>query len=51
VELRSASKGMEWIGTGFYDDDYVKVGDRWHFGSRRFTSIRLPERAAAATTS
>jgi hypothetical protein len=47
VELRSASKNMEWIGTGFYDDDYVKVGEHWKFASRRFTSIRLPEQAAA----
>jgi hypothetical protein len=41
VELRSAKQNMEWIGTGFYDDDYVKVGDQWKFASRRFTSIRL----------
>ncbi|SRR5216683_26861 len=47
VELRSASKNMEWIGTGFYDDDYVKVGEQWKFSSRRFTSIRIAERAAA----
>ncbi len=51
VELRSASKNMEWIGTGFYDDDYVKVGERWHFASRRFTNVRMPERAAAAAKS
>jgi len=36
----------EWIGTGYYDDDYAKVGDQWKFASRRFTSIRLPEMAA-----
>jgi hypothetical protein len=41
VELRSAKRDMEWIGTGFYDDDYVKVGEQWKFASRRFTSIRL----------
>ena len=27
VELRSAARNMEWIGTGFYDDEYLKVGD------------------------
>jgi hypothetical protein len=32
---------MEWIGTGFYDDEYAKVGEQWKFASRRFTSIRL----------
>jgi hypothetical protein len=42
VELRSAAREMEWIGTGFYDDEYMKVGDQWKFASRRFTSIRLP---------
>ena len=46
VELRSAQRDMEWIGTGYYDDDYAKVGDRWMFASRRFTSIRMPELAA-----
>jgi hypothetical protein len=43
VELRSAARDMEWIGTGYYDDEYVKVGEQWKFASRRFTSIRLPE--------
>jgi len=46
VELRSAQRNMEWIGTGFYDDEYSKVGEQWKFASRRFTSIRLPEPAA-----
>ena len=41
VELRSAAREMEWIGTGFYDDEYTKVGDQWKFASRRFTAIRL----------
>ena len=41
VELRSAARDMEWIGTGFYDDEYIKVGDQWKFASRRFASIRL----------
>jgi hypothetical protein len=41
VELRSAKRDMEWIGTGFYDDEYAKVGEQWKFASRRFTSIRL----------
>ncbi len=42
VELRSAARNMEWIGTGYYDDEYVKVGEEWKFALRRFTSIRLP---------
>jgi ketosteroid isomerase-like protein len=41
VELRSASRGMEWIGTGFYEDEYVKEGEQWKFASRRFTSFGM----------
>ena len=44
VELRDASQQMEWIGTGYYDDGYVKVDDTWKFASRRFTPIVLPSR-------
>jgi len=36
AEIRNASKGMSWTGTGFYHDEYVKVGDEWKFKSRRF---------------
>jgi hypothetical protein len=39
VELRSISRAMEWIGSGYYEDEYVKVGDSWKFGSRRFVPI------------
>jgi hypothetical protein len=44
VELRSAARQMEWIATGYYDDEYVKVGENWKFASRRFTSIGMPAR-------
>jgi hypothetical protein len=36
VELRNLKKNMEWAGTGFYDDEYVKLGDAWKFKSRTF---------------
>lgn len=36
VELRNFKKNMEWAGTGFYDDEYVKLGDGWKFKSRTF---------------
>ncbi len=39
VELRSISRAMEWIGSGYYEDQYVKVGDAWKFGSRRFVPV------------
>ena len=32
-------ENFEWIGTGFYDDEYVKVGEHWKFASRKFTSF------------
>jgi len=53
VELRDAGRNMEWIGTGHYLDEYVKVGDRWKFASRYFTAVRFdptPAKAAARPT-
>ena len=44
VELRSAKKNFEWIGTGFYDDEYVKVDGKWKFASRKFTSFAMQPR-------
>jgi hypothetical protein len=41
VELRSVAKNMSWIGTGFYNDEYEKVGDEWKFKSRRFQMVHL----------
>jgi hypothetical protein len=42
VELRSFARAMEWIGAGYYEDEYVKVGDRWKFASRRFVRVAVP---------
>jgi SnoaL-like domain len=39
VELRDASNDMKWIGTGYYHDDYAKVGDQWKFQSRKFKAV------------
>jgi hypothetical protein len=36
VELRNLKKGLEWVGGGYYDDEYIRVGDGWKFKSRRF---------------
>lgn len=41
VELRNASRNMEWAGTGYYADEYVKVGEHWKFASRYFTPVQL----------
>lgn len=37
VEVRGVRSGQAWIATGFYDDEYVKVGDDWKFLSRKLT--------------
>lgn len=50
VDLRSEKRNMEWIGAGYYDDEYVKVGEHWKFASRYFTVLRLdsaPTKSAA----
>lgn len=48
VELRNAGRNMEWIGTGHYLDEYVKVGDHWKFASRYFTAVRFDQTSAKA---
>ena len=30
---------MAWIGSGYYEDDYAKVGEEWKFASRRFVEM------------
>jgi hypothetical protein len=44
VELRNASDKMAWVGTGFYNDEYVKVGEDWKFQSRRFQQVHMEPR-------
>ncbi len=50
LDLRSENRNMEWIGSGHYLDEYVKVGDHWKFALRYFTAISFdPAKAAKAT--
>jgi len=35
VEVRLMRDGKKQLMTGWYDDEYVKVGDEWKFKSRR----------------
>jgi hypothetical protein len=49
VELRNLQKNMEWAGTGFYEDEYIKAGDGWKFKSRTFQTAymeSMPEKRA-----
>jgi hypothetical protein len=41
VEVRDAAKNMDLLGTGYYNDEYVKVGDEWKFQSRSINLIDL----------
>ena len=39
VELRSAKADMEWLGSGYYEDEYTKVRGEWKFASRRLNEL------------
>jgi len=49
VELRDASNNLSWLGTGYYHDEYVKVGDTWKFQSRRAQMVHMEPKMAAGT--
>jgi len=36
AEVYSAKFGMQRVGSGYYEDEYAKVGDKWKFASRRY---------------
>jgi hypothetical protein len=44
VEVRNAADDMNLLGTGYYNDEYVKVGDEWKFQSRSINLIDLQGR-------
>jgi SnoaL-like domain len=47
VELRDASDNLNWLGTGYYDDEYVKLGATWKFQSRRAQILHLEPKMKA----
>jgi hypothetical protein len=49
VELRDASNNLSWLGTGYYHDEYVKVGDSWKFQSRRAQMVHMEPKLATGT--
>jgi hypothetical protein len=32
---------MEWLGSGYYEDDYTKIRGEWKFASRRLIEIGM----------
>jgi hypothetical protein len=50
LDLRSEKRNMEWIGSGHYLDEYVKVGDHWKFASRYFTALHFDPATSAKAT-
>jgi hypothetical protein len=38
VEVRLLREGKKWLMTGWYDDEYAKVGGEWKFKSRKITT-------------
>jgi len=44
VEVRNAADNMNLLGTGYYNDEYVKIGDEWKFQSRSINLIELQGR-------
>ncbi|HTY54651.1 MAG TPA: nuclear transport factor 2 family protein [Candidatus Binataceae bacterium] len=49
LDLRSEKYQMQWVGSGYYNDEYVKVGDHWKFASRYFTAMHFDPATAART--
>ncbi len=41
VELRNAKVEMEWIGSGYYEDEYTKLRGEWKFASRRLNEMGM----------
>ena len=37
LDLRATLDGESMIGSGYYDDEYVRVGEQWKFRSRKLT--------------
>ena len=38
VEVRMTKEGKKWLMTGWYNDEYSKVGGEWKFKSRQITT-------------
>jgi len=50
LDLRSARNNMDWLGAGYYEDEYQLSTTGWKFQSRRFTALRMEELPAGIET-
>jgi len=41
LDLRATIDGESMIGSGYYDDEYVRVGGEWKFRARKLTMCEL----------
>ncbi len=37
VEVRNLRVTLEWLGIGYFEDEYLKQGDQWKFAARQHT--------------
>ncbi|MGO9452761.1 MAG: nuclear transport factor 2 family protein [Candidatus Binataceae bacterium] len=44
VEVRNVTVTLEWLGLGYFEDEYAKVGDQWKFTSRYHTFDGLDDK-------
>lgn len=43
LDLRSGKHNFDWLGTGYYQDEYRKVSGEWYFASRDFHALRIDD--------
>jgi hypothetical protein len=43
LDLRSGKHNFEWLGVGYYEDEYEKDDGRWYFASRNFHALRIDD--------
>lgn len=44
VEVRNLRVTMEWLGVGYFEDEYVKLGEGWKFAARHHGFDGLDDR-------
>ena len=43
LDLHSARKNMEFLGAGYYEDEYIATTAGWRFQHRHFVALRMDE--------